>query len=79
MLDTIHTRHPTTSRSAMRPRLMDIFQEGGRGATASRATRRLSDAMVVAEVALALVLIVSAGLLVRSFVALASVDPGYRT
>ena len=64
---------------AMRPNLMDIFQEGGRGSTASRATRRLSDVMVVAEVALALMLLVSAGLLIRSFIRLTSVDPGYRT
>ena len=64
---------------AMRPDLMDIFQESSRGSTSSRATRRLSDVMVVAEVALALILLVSAGLLIRSFVRLTSVDPGYRT
>ena len=64
---------------AMRPTLMDIFQESSRGATVSRSTRRLSDLMVVAEVALALVLLVSAGLLIRSFIRLTSVDPGYRT
>jgi predicted permease len=64
---------------AMRPNLLDILQEGSRGATMSRATRRLSDVMVVAEVALALVLLVSAGLLIRSFMHLSVVDPGYRT
>ena len=64
---------------AMRPNLMDVLQEGSRGSTPSRATRRLSDAMVVAEVALALILLVSAGLLIRSFVRLSQVDPGYRT
>ena len=64
---------------AMRPNLMDIFQESGRGSTSSRATRRLSDLMVVAEVALALMLLVSAGLLIRSFIRLTSIDPGYRT
>jgi putative ABC transport system permease protein len=35
--------------------------------------------MVVAEVGLALMLLVSAGLLIRSFVRLSQVDPGYRT
>src|SRR4029450_8095787 len=50
-----------------------------RGATGSRSTRRLSNVMVGAEVALALMLLVSAGLLIRSFVRLTSVDPGYRT
>jgi putative ABC transport system permease protein len=64
---------------AMRPNLMEIFQDTSRGATVSRSTRRLSDLMVVAEVALALVLLVSAGLLIRSFVTLTSIDPGYRT
>ena len=64
---------------AMRPDVMDVLQEGSRGSTPSRASRRLSDAMVVAEVALALVLLVSAGLLIRSFVRLSQVDPGYRT
>ena len=64
---------------AMRPNVMDVLQEGSRGSTPSRATRRLSDVMVIAEVALALMLLVSAGLLVRSFVRLTSIDPGYRT
>ncbi len=64
---------------AMRPRLNDVFQDSGRGASASRSARRLSDAMVTAEVALALMLLVGAGLLVRSFVQLSSIDPGYRT
>ena len=64
---------------AMRPNVMEVLQEGSRGSTSSRASRRLADAMVIAEVALALVLLVSAGLLVRSFVRLSNVDPGYRT
>jgi predicted permease len=64
---------------SMRPNLLEVFQDGGRGATSSRAVRRLSDVMVVSEVALALVLLVSAGLLIRSFIRLTSVDPGYRT
>jgi putative ABC transport system permease protein len=64
---------------AMRPNLTDVLQESGRGMTASRRARRLSDVMVVAEVALALVLLVGAGLLIRSFVNLTSVSPGFRT
>ncbi len=64
---------------AMRPHLVEVFQDSGRGASASRSARRLSDAMVAAEVALALMLLVGAGLLIRSFVQLTSVDPGYRT
>nr|MDQ3419825.1 ABC transporter permease [Acidobacteriota bacterium] len=64
---------------AMRPNVMEVLQEGGRGSTPSRAARRLANIMVAAEVALALMLLVSAGLLIRSFVRLTSVDPGYRT
>ena len=64
---------------AMRPHLVEVFQDSGRGASASRSARRLSDAMVAAEVALALMLLVGAGLLIRSFAQLTAVDPGYRT
>jgi putative ABC transport system permease protein len=64
---------------AMKPNLLDALQEGGRSATVSRRSRWLSDAMVVSEVAIALVLVIGAGLLLRSFVRLTSVDPGFRT
>lgn len=64
---------------ALRPNLLDALQEGGRSATISRRSRVLSDAMVMAEVAIALVLVIGAGLLLRSFVKLTSVDPGFRT
>ena len=64
---------------AMRPNLTDVLQESGRGATASRRARRLADVMVASEVALALMLLVGAGLLIRSFVNLTSVNPGFRT
>ncbi len=64
---------------AMRPQLIEVFQDSGRGASTSRSARRLSDAMVAAEVALALMLLVGAGLLMRSFAQLTAVDPGYRT
>jgi predicted permease len=64
---------------AMRPRLNDAFQDSSRSASSSLLARRLSNGMVASEVALALMLLVGAGLLVRSFVQLTSVDPGYRT
>ena len=64
---------------AMRPNLLDALQESGRATTTSRRARWLSNVMVVAEVALALVLAIGAGLLLRSFVRLASTDPGFRT
>lgn len=64
---------------AMRPNLMDVLQEGGRGSLTSCRARWLSNVMVAAEVSLALVLLVGAGLLIRSVVRLANVDPGFRT
>lgn len=54
------------------------LNEGGRGGTAGRAGRRLRNALVVTEVALAVVVLIGAGLLMRSFVRLRGVDPGFQ-
>jgi putative ABC transport system permease protein len=52
---------------------------GSRGdAGGSRASRRLASSLVIAEVALAIVLVAAAGLIVRSFSQLLAVDPGFR-
>jgi putative ABC transport system permease protein len=56
--------------------LSDALKEGGLSTTAEAARRRLRNGLVVAEIALALVLLAGAGLLVRTFVELASVDLG---
>ncbi len=56
--------------------LNELLKEGGRSGAGTR-ERRLRDVLVVAEVALALVLLVGAGLLVRSFWKLQQVDPGF--
>jgi len=53
------------------------LREGGRGSTARR--RFVRDGLVALQTAMALVLLIGAGLLMRSFVALESVDPGYDT
>ena len=56
----------------------DAIREGGRHGSGPRARRALGT-LVVAEVALSLVLLAGAGLLLRSFIALQSVNPGMRT
>ncbi|HEX2252448.1 MAG TPA: ABC transporter permease [Thermoanaerobaculia bacterium] len=60
-----------------RPALAEVLgQEGARGGTGRR-RRFAHGALVVAEVALALVLLVAAGLMIRSFRNLMEVDPGF--
>ncbi len=56
--------------------LTDTLKEGGRTGTGSRGGRA-RQAFVVIEIALALVLLVGAGLLIRSFMTLMRVDPGF--
>src|SRR4029079_18965076 len=52
------------------------LKEGGRSATAGRSLHRWRGVLAVAEVALALVLVVGAGLMLRSLSQLMSVDAG---
>jgi predicted permease len=55
-----------------------VLREDGRTTTAGRGTRLTRRALVVAQVALAFVLLVGAGLLLASFNRLLNVDPGFR-
>jgi predicted permease len=57
--------------------LNESLKEGGRAATSGRRQRRTRGALVVAEVALALALLLGAGLLMRSFLKLQQTDPGF--
>jgi putative ABC transport system permease protein len=56
----------------------DSLREGGRHGAGPR-SRRVLGTLVVAEVALSLVLLTGAGLLIRSFVRLQSISPGFRS
>jgi putative ABC transport system permease protein len=57
--------------------LVETLKEGGRGGMAGLRHRRTQRALVVAEIALALVLSIGAGLMIRSFAALERVSPGF--
>ncbi len=61
---------------ASRSNLAEVMKEGGR-ATPARGQRHAGRLLLVAEVAFALVLLVGAGLMLRSFTRLLAVDPGY--
>jgi putative ABC transport system permease protein len=60
---------------ASTPDLSSSLKQTGRGGLAP--TRRLRSALVVLEVAMALVLLVGAGLMIRSFARLMAIDPGF--
>jgi predicted permease len=60
------------------PRLATSLRSGGRGSSASRERHRARNGLVVVQVALALVLLVASGLMIRSFRALRSIDPGFK-
>ena len=64
------------SLESTRLNLSDSLKEGVKGGSTT-STHRLRSVLVVAQVALALVLLVCAGLLIRSFNRLNSVDPGF--
>jgi putative ABC transport system permease protein len=64
---------------AARPDLQEAMKEGGRGAASSRRGRRMGNLLVIGEVALAMLLLVGAGLIVQSFIRLQLTDPGFAT
>ncbi|MCA1619679.1 MAG: ABC transporter permease [Acidobacteria bacterium] len=62
---------------ASRVSTSESLKDGTKGTTAGKRGGRLRGAFVVAEIALALVLLVGAGLMLKSFARLRSVDPGF--
>ena len=66
----------TPALQASRPQLNADLKDGGRTGTARSGARNV---MVVAQVALALVLLIGAGLMLTSFSRLRAVNPGFRT
>ncbi|MFY2562587.1 ABC transporter permease [Corallococcus terminator] len=65
--------------SGTEPGLREALKDAARGTTGGRSAVRLRGALVVAQTALALVLLVGAALLVNSLVRLTHVDPGFET
>ena len=65
------------SLNASRPKVNDVLKSGTKSATSSRGLKFWRDALVVAEVALSLILVVGAGLMIKSFSKLLSIPPGF--
>jgi predicted permease len=63
--------------SAARGDVNDGLKEGGRGSTSGGSGGRVRRTLVASEIAVALVLLIGAGLLMRSFVKLRAINPGF--
>jgi putative ABC transport system permease protein len=62
---------------ATNPNLTESLKEGGRSSTEGLRGSRLRNSLVVSEIAIALVMLIGAGLMIKSFVRLQKVDPGF--
>ncbi len=60
-----------------RPHLSAALKEGGRLSSAGRERHRARNTLVVAEIALAVILLVASGLMIRTFQAMQKVEPGF--
>ncbi len=60
-----------------RPQVASALKEGGRLSSAGRARHRARNTLVVVEIALAVVLLVASGLMIRTFQAMQNVNPGF--
>ena len=64
--------------SASRPDPQAALVEGGRGSTSGRSRQRFRTMLFISEVALAFVLVIGSGLLIRSLLQVQSVSPGFQ-
>ena len=60
-----------------KPELTEALKEGGRSSTTGTRRNQIRNWLVIAEIALALVLLVGAGLLLKSYARVLSIDPGF--
>lgn len=60
-------------------KLHELIKSGGKTSSVGTGRHRLRSVLVVVEVAAALVVLIGAGLMIRSFVSLSNVDPGFRS
>jgi putative ABC transport system permease protein len=64
---------------ATAPHLTSVMKDGGRGSSSGASRKRLRDVLIVSELVLAFILLVGAGLTMRSFFRLTNEDPGFDT
>ena len=63
--------------ASAKPELTEALKEGGRSSTTGARSNQVRNALVVSEIALALVLLVGAGLLLKSYARVQNIDPGF--
>src|SRR5580658_6041614 len=67
----------TPALQLSRPNLAGVLSDEGRGSAGNRQRNRARNILVATQVALSMVLLIGCGLLIRSFVQLRTVDPGF--
>ena len=60
-----------------KPELTEVLKEGGRSSTTGAERNKVRNSLVIVEIALALVLLVGAGLLLKSYARVQNIDPGF--
>jgi putative ABC transport system permease protein len=68
----------TPALQSSKVNLAEALKEGSRGMSGGRRSRNVRGVMVIAEVALSLVLLIGAGLMIKSLARLLNVDPGFK-